>query len=80
MTLQQIKLTLAVIWVLAAVMALAGTAHITSITDRIALGIFGLLPPLAMWFWWHDPSQTMSESIHKVRDSERAPRRPASTD
>jgi hypothetical protein len=79
MKLQQIKIALAAVWVLSAVMVLISSAHVTSMTDRLAVAIFGVLPPLAMWFWWNDPSQTMSQSIHQVRDEERAtrPRRAA---
>jgi hypothetical protein len=80
MKLQQIKIMLSAVWVLAAIVVLIGSAHVTSMTDRLALTVFSALPPLAMWFWWNDPSQTMSESIHGVRDEWRATRPPAATD
>lgn len=44
--------------------------------DGIAIAALAILPPVLLWFWWHDPEPTMSESIHEVRDapSSRAPR------
>lgn len=80
MTLQQVKIALAAVWVLSAIMVLISAAHVTSATDRLALTIFGALPPLVMWFWWNDPSQTMSESIHLARDEGRATRSSRSAD
>jgi hypothetical protein len=80
MTFQQIKIALAAVWLLSAIMVLINAAHVTSTTDRLALTIFGALPPLAMWFWWNDPTQTMSESIHRARDEGRAARRSPSAD
>ena len=68
MTLLNMKIAIAAVWVLSAIMVISGSAHLTSMTDRLALAMFGILPPLAMWFWWKDPSQTMSERIHEVRD------------
>jgi hypothetical protein len=68
MTLRNIKIAVAAVWVLSAIVVLMGSAHLTSVTNRLALAMFGILPPLVMWFWWHDPTQTMSERIHQVRD------------
>jgi hypothetical protein len=28
------------------------------------LAVLVLAPPAAMWFWWNDSAETMSESIH----------------
>jgi len=74
MKLQRIKTAIAAVWVLSAIVLLIGSAHVTSTTDRMVLTLFGILPPLAMWFFWNDPSQTLSESIHVVRDEGRATR------
>jgi hypothetical protein len=40
---------------------------ITSSGGLVALAVFGLLPPLAMWRLWNHPRQTMSESIREGR-------------
>jgi HAMP domain-containing protein len=74
MTVLNIKIALALVWVLSAITVLMGSAHLTSTTNRVALAMFGILPPLAMWFWWNDPTQSLSESIHQVRDERIAPR------
>jgi hypothetical protein len=77
MKLQQIKTALAAVWVLSAIVVIS-SGQVTSMTDRLPVAIFGMLPLLAMWFWWNDPSQTMSESIHRVRDEGRVTRLPSS--
>jgi hypothetical protein len=43
--------------------------------DGIAMAALAILPPILLWFWWHDPEPTMSQRIHDVRDgvSSRAP-------
>jgi hypothetical protein len=56
-------------------MALVATAQVTSNIDRMAMAIVGIMPPLALWFWWNEPAQTMSESIHAVRNEGRSARR-----
>ena len=80
MQLPQIKIALIVAWVLSAIVVLIGSAQVTSMSHRLALVVFGVLPPLVLWFWWNDPSQTMSESIHQVRDEGGALRRPTPID
>ena len=74
MTLLNIKIALAAVWVLSAIVVVIGSAHLTSVTNRLALAMFGIVPPLVMWFWWNDPTQTMSERIHQARDEGRPPR------
>jgi ABC-type nickel/cobalt efflux system permease component RcnA len=80
MKLQQIKTVLAAVWVFAVIVVFIGSAHATSTSDRLLLVAFALLPPVAMWLWWQDPSQTLSESIHGVRDEKPATKPPAATD
>jgi hypothetical protein len=77
MKLQQKKIALAAVWVLSAIVVIS-SGQVTSMTDRLPVAIFGMLPLLAMWFWWNDPSQTMSESIHRARDEGRVTRLPSS--
>ncbi|MCL4813748.1 MAG: hypothetical protein KJ061_14745 [Vicinamibacteraceae bacterium] len=66
MKLQYIKLTLATVWALAAIVG-ALTAGVGSSGGWITAAALGLLPPLAMWRLWNDPPQTMSESIQQAR-------------
>jgi len=65
MTLEHIKMTIAALWMLTAVV-------IAIVVDpawagRIMLAAFGFLPPLAILLLWNDPAQTMSERIHEAR-------------
>ena len=68
MQLQQIKAIIAVVWVLATVAIMVGSGHLTSLGDRLTLGLLAVVPPVAMWFWWNDPVRTMSQNIHDARD------------
>ena len=61
-----IKATLTAIWLLAMVVIAYG-ANITSTANWIALVSFTVIPPIAMWRFWQDPRQTMSESIQEAR-------------
>ena len=65
MQLQYIKMTVAALWVLSAVVT--GIAIDPSWNVGVALAAFGLLPPLAILFFWTDPAQTLSESIREGR-------------
>ena len=31
--------------------------------------MLAVLPPMALLFWWTDPPQTMSETIHEARST-----------
>jgi hypothetical protein len=65
MSLQLIKISASVAWVLiATVVALAVDM---SWTKGLMLAGFGLLPPLALLLLWNEPAQTMSESINDAR-------------
>jgi hypothetical protein len=74
MQLQQIKVIIAVGWVLAVVAIMVGSGHLTSLSDRLTLGLLAVVPPVAMWFWWNDPVRTMSQNIHQARDERPAVR------
>ena len=64
--LQHIKMAMATLWVLGAL--LVGVfAQMTSAAGLIVLAAVSLLPPLAMLLLWNDPPQTMSESIREGR-------------
>ena len=68
MQLQQIKAIIAVVCVLAVVAIMVGSGHVTSLDDRLTLGLLAVGPPVTMWFWWNDPVRTMSQNIHDMRD------------
>jgi len=74
MQLQQIKAIVAVVWVLLVVAIMVGSGHLTSMSDRLTLGLLAVVPPVVMWFWWKDPVRTMSQEIHEARDERPAPR------
>ena len=63
MQLQQIKTIIAVVWVLTVAAIMAGSGHLTSLGDRLTLGLLAVVPPVAMWFWWNDPVRIMSQNI-----------------
>lgn len=67
MQLNLIKAIIAAAWVFAAFGIMLGPDHLTRI-DRLTLAILAVVPPVAMWFWWTEPSRTMSEDIHDVRN------------
>ena len=69
MQLQHRKALVAAVWAILVIAVMVGTGHVTSLADRLTLGLFAVLPPLAMWLWWNAPARTMSESIHDVRDA-----------
>jgi hypothetical protein len=54
-------------------------ARRASMPDGVAMAVLAILPPILLWFWWHDPEPTMSQRIHDVRDSVSS-RPPASRD
>ena len=60
------KATLTAIWLLA-IVGIAYGANITSTANWIALVCFTIIPPIAMWRFWREPPQTMSESIQEAR-------------
>jgi len=66
MRLQHIKMMLATLWVLTAVVV-GVAAGVASGGGLVALAALGLLPPLGMLLLWNDPAQTLSESINKAR-------------
>lgn len=67
---QYVKLALAVGWIVLAVVFVAALGYLRSPSDVLMLAALALAPPAAMWFWWNDPAETMSESIHAVRGNE----------
>jgi hypothetical protein len=68
-------MALAAMWLCSAIFVVLGSAHFTSMVDRVALTVFGLLPPLVLWFWWNEPVPSMSERIHEARDGQPTRRR-----
>ena len=66
MAFNQIKRTLAVVWVLVAVVV-GIAAGVRSTGALVALAALGLLPPFALMLLWHEPAETMSESIRGGR-------------
>jgi hypothetical protein len=66
MRIRSIKTTLAVGWVLAAIL-IGAVAGVQSAGALVVLAALGLLPPIAMLVFWNEPTQTMSESISEAR-------------
>jgi hypothetical protein len=64
---QQVKLALAAVWMLLAVVIIAASGYLRSTSDVLMLVALAVAPPAAMWFWWNDPAQTLSQSIQAVR-------------
>ena len=69
---QHVKLMLAAVWMVLAVVIVAALGYLRSPSDVLLLAALALAPPAAMWFWWNDPAETMSESIHAARGKEAA--------
>jgi RsiW-degrading membrane proteinase PrsW (M82 family) len=59
-------MTFAGVWVLAAVVVWLVVGASTPGVLALLAG-FGLLPPLALWFLWNEPQETMSQSIRGGR-------------
>lgn len=74
---QHVKLALAAGWMLLAVVVVTAFGYLRSPSDVPMLAALALAPPAAMWFWWNDPAQTLSQSIQAVRgnDTSKKPRR-----
>ena len=66
MSLPNIKITLAVLWVLGTIV-IGRITGASSAAALVTLATLALLPPLAMLLLWNDPAQTMSESIREGR-------------
>ena len=65
MPLKQIKLTIAVVWLIA-IAIFSILSGVSSPSGWLLLAATAVLPPLAMMRYWHDPDQTMSERIHQA--------------
>ena len=61
MTLERIKIGIAVGWVFAALI-IATLVNLSWTTGPI-LAILSLVPPVALFLMWREPTQTMSERI-----------------
>ena len=66
MKLEYVKVMLAAVWVLA-MLVVAYTAGVSTVSGQVVLVGVTLLLPLLMWWFWKDPTQTMSESIDQAR-------------
>jgi hypothetical protein len=66
MGLKQMKRAFAVVWVLSAA-AVGIVAGVASTGGLVLVAALGLLPPLALMFFWTEPPETMSESIRGGR-------------
>jgi hypothetical protein len=64
---QPVKLALAAVWMFLAVAIMAASGSLRSASDVLMLAALAVAPPAAMWFWWNDPAQTLSQSIQAVR-------------
>jgi len=66
MPIRSIKTILAGAWVLAAIL-IGVVAGVQSAGALVVLAALGLLPPIGMFLFWNEPTQTMSESISEAR-------------
>jgi hypothetical protein len=66
MQLHHYKTAIVAIWVLA-VGAMGMMTGLTSVQALAVLTVVALLPPVVMLRLWHDPAQSMSESIREAR-------------
>ena len=66
MQLQHYKVALAAVWALA-ISAVGLVVGVTSMAPLAILAVVALLPPIVMLRLWHDPVQSMSESIQEAR-------------
>jgi hypothetical protein len=67
---QHMKLAVAAVWMVLAVVLVAALGYLRSPSDVLMLAALALAPPAAMWFWWNDPAETLSESIQAVQRNE----------
>jgi hypothetical protein len=77
MTPRLIKISATALWIVGVFAFFALASQGTSMPGGGAMAALAILPPILLWFWWHDPEPTMSQRIHDVRDSasSRAPAR-----
>jgi hypothetical protein len=65
MQLLSLKPVIAILWVSATfIIGIAG--NLDSFSSWAVLTGVAVVPPLVMMWRWHDPDQTMSESIHEA--------------
>lgn len=67
---QHVKLAFAAMCMMLAIAVAAALGYLRSPSDALILAVFAVAPPAAMWFWWNDPDQTLSESIQAARRTE----------
>jgi hypothetical protein len=65
MQLQNIKMVIAGLWILTALVIAVAIGP--SLVSGLAFAAFGLLPPLAILLRWNEPAQTMSERIREAQ-------------
>lgn len=39
-----------------------------ALSQTIVMASLAILPPILLWFWWNDPTPTLSESIQEARN------------
>ena len=66
MHLRRYQTVLAGIWILAISVA-AIAAGVRSVSTFAFVAVVAVLPLVVMQLLWHDPPETMSESIHQAR-------------
>jgi hypothetical protein len=76
MTFRLMKVSATVLWMVGVFVFFALVSR-GAMPDGVVMAALAILPPILLWFWWHDPEPTMSQRIHDVRDgaSSRAPAR-----
>jgi hypothetical protein len=65
MQLESIRVTVAALWV-SAVCAAGIAGNVNSLSGWTVLAGLAIVPPLVMMWRWHNPRQSMSESIQEA--------------
>lgn len=73
------KAAAAAVWMVAVFVFFVQASRSPTLPDGIAKAALTILPPVLLWFWWNDPTPTMSESIQEARNSP-SPRPPLRRD
>ena len=63
---QQMKWGLTAIWMLGAVLILAMSGYLRSLSVVLMLAALAATPLAAMWLWWNDPAEALNQRIQTV--------------
>lgn len=69
MTIRHLKAAGAALWMLGVFVFFVQASRSLSTPDGIAMAALTILPPIFLWFWFNDPTPTLSESIQEARNA-----------